>query len=94
MFTVLGLGFLLGLQHAMEADHVAAVAALAAGGKRLRQAARHGLYWGLGHALSLGAFAALVVMAALMAWLKRSTYTPFVIYRICLGGFVLAVVYG
>jgi ABC-type nickel/cobalt efflux system permease component RcnA len=63
MFTVLGLGFLLGLQHAMEADHVAAVAAMAAGGKRLRQAARHGLYWGLGHALSLGAFAALVVMA-------------------------------
>ena len=38
--------------------------------------------------------AALVVMAALMAWLKRSTYTPFVIYRICLGGFLLAVVYG
>jgi ABC-type nickel/cobalt efflux system permease component RcnA len=63
MFTVLGLGFLLGLQHAMEADHVAAVAALAAGGKRWRQAVGHGLFWGLGHALSLGAFAALVVMA-------------------------------
>ncbi|MDA1089654.1 MAG: undecaprenyl-diphosphate phosphatase [Proteobacteria bacterium] len=37
---------------------------------------------------------ALIVMAVLMAWLKRSTYTPFVIYRIALGGFLLAVVYG
>ncbi|MBC8337277.1 MAG: undecaprenyl-diphosphate phosphatase [Alphaproteobacteria bacterium] len=39
-------------------------------------------------------FAALFVMAGLMVWLKRSTYTPFVIYRIALGGFLLAVVYG
>lgn len=38
--------------------------------------------------------AALVVMAALMAWLKRSTFTPFVIYRIALGGFLLAIIYG
>ena len=38
--------------------------------------------------------AALLVMAALMAWLKRFTYTPFVVYRIVLGGFLLAVVYG
>ncbi len=38
--------------------------------------------------------AALAVMAVLMAWLRRSTYTPFVVYRIVLGGFLLAVVYG
>jgi undecaprenyl-diphosphatase len=45
-------------------------------------------------AAGLAFAAALIVMAALMAWLKRSTYTPFVIYRIALGGFLLAVVYG
>ena len=38
--------------------------------------------------------AALVVMAALMAWLRRSSFTPFVIYRIVLGGVLLAFVYG
>jgi len=38
--------------------------------------------------------AALVAIAGLMAWLKRSSFTPFVLYRICLGGFLLAVVYG
>ncbi len=37
---------------------------------------------------------ALIVMAVLMAWLKRSSFTPFVVYRIALGGFLLATVYG
>ncbi len=63
MITILGLGFLLGLQHAMEADHLAAVAALAAGRRRLSHIMHHGLFWGLGHALALGAFAAAVVLA-------------------------------
>ena len=45
-------------------------------------------------AAGLAFAAALIVMAGLMAWLKRSTFTPFVIYRIALGGFLLAVVYG
>ena len=30
MFGILGLGFLLGIQHALEADHVAAVSSIAA----------------------------------------------------------------
>ncbi|MSO72678.1 MAG: hypothetical protein EXQ84_03605 [Rhodospirillaceae bacterium] len=33
----------------------------------------------------------LVALAFLMAWLKRSTFTPFVIYRLVLGGAVLVV---
>ncbi|MDP6688010.1 MAG: urease accessory protein [Alphaproteobacteria bacterium] len=63
MSTIIVMGFLLGLQHAMEADHVAAVAALAAGKSRLRWVLRHGLFWGLGHALALGAFAGAVMLA-------------------------------
>jgi len=42
----------------------------------------------------LAFFAALFTIAILMAWLKRSSFTPFVIYRIALGGFLLAAVYG
>ncbi len=63
MSTILVMGFLLGLQHAMEADHIAAVAALTAGKGRLRWIMRHGLFWGLGHALALGAFAGAVMLA-------------------------------
>lgn len=55
MLTWIAFGFLLGLQHALEADHIAAVASIAAGKKGLGRIARHGALWGMGHALTLGA---------------------------------------
>ena len=61
METALILGFLLGLQHALEADHVAAVTSLASRESSLRGMVRHGAVWGLGHALSLAAFSGLVL---------------------------------
>jgi hypothetical protein len=51
--AVLGLGLLLGMQHATDGDHLAAVAALATREKSLMQGLRHGLAWGLGHTLML-----------------------------------------
>ncbi len=56
MLTWIMFGFLLGLQHALEADHIAAVATIAADKKGFARIARHGAVWGLGHALALGAF--------------------------------------
>lgn len=49
------LGFVLGLRHALDADHVAAVAALSTGEGGVRRALATGFSWGLGHALVLGA---------------------------------------
>ena len=57
MFGILGLGFLLGMQHALEADHVAAVSSIAARRTDIGDIVRHGLTWGLGHTLTLFAFA-------------------------------------
>jgi len=37
---------------------------------------------------------ALIAIALMMAWLKRASFTPFVIYRLALGGFLLAISYG
>lgn len=37
---------------------------------------------------------AILTIILLMAWLRRASFTPFVIYRIGLGGFLLAVAYG
>ncbi|MBL3591691.1 MAG: urease accessory protein [gamma proteobacterium endosymbiont of Lamellibrachia anaximandri] len=62
MLGVLLLGFLIGLQHAMEADHVAAVASLATQNRTLAQTARQGVVWGLGHALTLFLFAGVVLV--------------------------------
>jgi ABC-type nickel/cobalt efflux system permease component RcnA len=62
--AVLAIGGLLGLRHAFEPDHLAAVSTLATrpGGRRLWNAARLGLIWGLGHTVTVGAVALLVLV--------------------------------
>lgn len=53
--AVLAVGGLLGLRHAFEPDHLAAVSTLATRpGSRLWGAARLGLIWGLGHTATVG----------------------------------------
>lgn len=62
-----GLGSLLGMQHAFEPDHLAAVATLMTGERTSAKAACLGACWGLGHTLTLlAAGAALVVLRAEM----------------------------
>ncbi|RMD64516.1 MAG: urease accessory protein [Alphaproteobacteria bacterium] len=62
MLSFLALGFLIGMQHALEADHVAAVASLASGERSLRAIVRHGTAWGIGHATSLFVFAGIAIV--------------------------------
>ena len=62
MFGILGLGFLLGMQHALEADHIAAVSSIAARRSQVGDIVRHGLTWGLGHTLTLFAFAGAAIL--------------------------------
>src|SRR6266480_2049865 len=62
MFGILGLGFLLGMQHALEADHIAAVSSIAARRTHLGDIVKHGLTWGLGHTLTLFVFAGAAIM--------------------------------
>lgn len=63
MQGIFALGFLLGFQHALEADHLAAVASLATGSKGLRGAVRNGMFWGLGHTLTLLLFGGAALVA-------------------------------
>lgn len=44
-------------------------------------------------AAGLAFAAALAAIAAMMGWLARATFTPFVVYRVLLGGALLAVCY-
>jgi len=62
MFGILGLGFLLGMQHALEADHVAAVSSIAARRSEVADIVKHGLTWGLGHTLTLFVFAGMALL--------------------------------
>src|SRR5690242_14465151 len=62
MFGILGLGFLLGMQHALEADPIAAVSSIAARRTDVGDIVKHGLTWGLGHTLTLFIFAGAAIL--------------------------------
>lgn len=51
--AILGFGFLLGLKHATEADHLAAVSTIVTERRSLWSSALVGGLWGLGHTISL-----------------------------------------
>ncbi|MEE2760521.1 MAG: urease accessory protein [Pseudomonadota bacterium] len=51
------------MRHALEADHVAAVAALATGSRGTRQTVHLGLAWGVGHTLTIFAVSGAVLSA-------------------------------
>lgn len=53
LFTSWSLAFLLGLRHATEPDHVAAVATLVPEQRNARRAMQLGAAWGLGHSLAI-----------------------------------------
>lgn len=53
MLSLMFLGIVAGMVHALEADHLAAVATLVTDGKKRRQLAWRGATWGLGHTITL-----------------------------------------
>ena len=61
-FTALFLGFLLGLAHAFDPDHVVAVGTLAADSENLRQSSWLGVCWGLGHTVTLTVVGGMVLI--------------------------------
>lgn len=58
----LTLGILLGAQHAFDPDHLAAVATLNARSVSRKEAIRQGMFWGLGHTITLFAFCSFVIL--------------------------------
>jgi hypothetical protein len=64
LLAVAGVAILLGLRHATDPDHLAAVTTLIASGRERTKtlAARLGLSWGIGHATSLFAFGLPIVL--------------------------------
>ena len=59
--ALLGFGFVLGLRHALDVDHLAAVSTIVGRGRTLWRSALVGAAWGLGHTASLLAVAVGVV---------------------------------
>jgi ABC-type nickel/cobalt efflux system permease component RcnA len=66
MKTVLLLGLLMGMRHALEADHLAADASLATRSRGVRGTVFQGAVWGLGHTLTLA------LVGGLCLWLDAA----------------------
>src|SRR5947208_2917470 len=69
LLSTLALGFVLGLRHALDADHLVAVSTIVGREKSVWKSSRVGAVWGLGHTASL-------FVAAVAVILLRLTISP------------------
>jgi len=65
VLSLLLLGFLFGMKHALEGDHVAAVASLVTKTNSVKQAIKLGSFWGLGHTITLFAIGTIILLTDL-----------------------------
>jgi high-affinity nickel permease len=73
IFSLLSLGFLLGLKHALDADHVAAILTIATENRTFWRSSLIGFCWGLGHTVILlivGTAVLLFKLTIPSAWAK------------------------
>ena len=85
--SILGAGFLLGLRHATDPDHVAAVTTIVSRRRSLRAASVVGTAWGVGHTLTI-----LVVGGAIV--LFKLTIPPRVELALEMGVALMLIVLG
>jgi len=76
LLGLLVIGFFIGITHAMEADHLAAVASVNQTGRGLRSLIHRGVVWGIGHGVALVIICGIVILASISfdkrveAWLE------------------------
>src|SRR6185436_7710174 len=89
--AALGVGFTLGLRHALEADHVAAVSTFVSQERGLLRSCLRGAFWGLGHTIALMAAGLAIVAFKLEVSpaFERTVDTVVALVLILLGGHVL-----
>ena len=75
----------------MSVPAIAAAGAFAA--RELVESGDYALQTDAVVAAGIAFVAALIAIAAMMRWLRRASFTPFVIYRVALGGALLWIVY-
>ncbi len=81
--TTLLFGFLLGMEHALEADHVVAISTMVSQTRSLSRASLIGIFWGIGHTL------ALLVAGLIVLFLKINIPEGVALSLECVVGLVL-----
>lgn len=79
LWTLLSLGALIGMQHALEADHLAAVAAMSTKRSSRRALVMRGALWGTGHTVALFVFCGAVLLAGLVLTARMEAALEFAV---------------
>jgi len=89
--AALGLGFVLGLRHALDADHIAAVSALVSQHRSVTRSCLLGTFWGAGHTVALlgAAVAVIAFRLTISPAVERGLELAVALLLILLGGHVL-----
>lgn len=62
LLSIVAVGFFLGMRHATDPDHVVAVTTIVARQRNLFRAAMTGIFWGIGHTLTIFAVGTLIIL--------------------------------
>ena len=82
MLTVLGFlftGFILGLQHSLDADHIAAVSSIVSKHKSIKKSTLIGAAWGIGHTTTLLLIGIVVIVLRISIPERISQFFEFVV---------------
>ncbi|MBI4165766.1 MAG: urease accessory protein UreH [Acidobacteria bacterium] len=79
IWSTLALGFVLGLRHALDADHLAAVSTFASEEKSLFRSSMIGVSWGMGHTAALLAFGMAIAAFRLALTPRLSQVLEFIV---------------
>src|ERR1700742_3621261 len=60
--VALAVGFLQGLRHALDADHLVAVSTIVSEHKSILRSSLIGTFWGIGHTASLAVVSAIIIL--------------------------------
>ena len=66
LFSIIALGFFLGMRHATDPDHVIAVTTIVSRQRSIRQAAVIGVLWGVGHTITILAVGSAIILFGLV----------------------------
>jgi high-affinity nickel permease len=61
-FSIIAVGFFLGMRHATDPDHVIAVTTIVTRQRQLRRAAMTGAFWGVGHTLTIFVVGSMIIL--------------------------------
>jgi len=66
LFSIIALGFFLGMRHATDPDHVIAVTTIVSRQRSVRHAALIGALWGVGHTITILAVGSAIILFGLV----------------------------